>query len=207
MDLIWANPQNDFFRYYQRKYEHDFGNIHPTILFSLQPGLDYPDWVLDYINSDDHTYTWLIRLHPYVDEHELLFLKKLRKKSNIYWAGVEVFPLDILLQNVALHITRSSSVVIEAEEYRCVSIVTYPIACQMFSSQIHRGIVCYAGSGEALSAAVNNVMSKRGKGNGGRDRKKDLYVRGQRGVETLIKIIEGNQPISVLRKEIDRMKV
>lgn len=193
MNLIWGNEAGDISRYFQKKYEKEFGSPRPTILFTLQWGTKYPEWFLDFVNQMDE-YTWLIRLHPVVDEDERTFLKKLEKKGNIIWRGVESFPLDVLLLNVDLHITMNSSVVIEGEEMSCPSIVMDTLACQMFAPQIKRGIARYADNSADLSAAIYDILSKRVQRDANDGRRKELYAQGQAGICRLIEIMERRPP-------------
>lgn len=192
MNLIWGNRESDISRSYQKKYEKEFGSPRPTILFTLQWGIQYPEWFLDFVNQTDK-YTWLIRLHPVVDENERAFLKKLEKKENIIWRGVDSFPLDVLLMNVVLHITMYSSSVIEAEEVGCHSIVIHPFACRAFASQIKRGVVRYVDNPKDLLAAIYDDLPKRVQMRDDVGRMKELYAQGKSGIRRLIEIMKRHQ--------------
>lgn len=197
MNLIWGNKAGEIPRYYKKEYEKEFGSPRPTILLTLQWGIKYPEWFLDFVNQMDK-YTWLIRLHPVVDENERAFLEKLEKKENIIWVGVDSFPLDVLLTNAWLHITMYSSAVIEAEEVGCHSIVIHPFACQAFAMQIKRGMVRYADNPKDLLAAIHDDLSKRVQMRDNVGRMKELYVQGQSGIRRLIEIMESHQSCYML---------
>lgn len=188
MNILWCNPENDILEYYHNKFEREFGREYPFILFSLQPGLNYPDWIVDFINTS-HEYTWLIRLHPFVDENERVLLRKLEKRGNIIWESVEVFPLDFLLQHVSVHITSHSSVVIDSAEFSCPSIVLHPLACQLYDSQIKRGIACYAGNREELTVAIEKMLSLRRRNLDFEPIRKKMYAQGQQGMDKMVEII------------------
>ncbi len=189
MNLVLGNREHLLGRYYQRQYASNYGDTRPVILFTLQWDMVYPDWILNFINQTDE-YTWLIRLHPFVDENERVFLKKLAKKKNIIWEDVANFPLFFLLQNVSMHITMHSSSVIEGEMVGCPSIVLHPSACQMYALQIKRGIAQYVDTPEKLPATIASMLSERKRDNDNKKIQIEAYMQGQKGIEKLIQIMK-----------------
>ncbi len=189
-NLIWCNPDDDIVKYYRDEYRKKITSEGPAILFTLQWGTDYPEWIINFINEFENC-TWLIRLHPRIDDTERNVLRKLRKKKNIVWNGIESFPLSLLLQNVVLHITMDSGVVIEAATFDCPSVVMSISAKEMYASQITKGIARYVGSENELSMAINEVLAKEKLKDVNNNRNAKLYAQGRAGIEELIKIIDG----------------
>ena len=187
--LIWGSRNGKFFSLYQNAFERNFCILKPAILITLQYNTIYPDWFAEFINKTESC-AWLVRFHPHRDKMQEDFVSKLAQKENIIWQGVDQFPLDVLLQNVFLHITSCSSVVINGELYGIPSIVLASFAQQMFSPQIKRGIARFIDNDNDLLVAIHEFLSKREAMHEIKKRTKQLYARGQSGIQCMIKIIE-----------------
>lgn len=157
MNLIWSDTENKLSHYYQEKYEQEYGFDKPTILVTLQWGSVYPQWFIDYINEHEE-YNWLIRLHPVVDDYERDFMKKIYVRENIKKDSPATFPLEILLKNVNLHVTLSSSVVLDAVAFGCHSIVMNDDGINKYGKQLDSGMASYAGNRIDFHYSVQKII-------------------------------------------------
>lgn len=157
MNIIWSDTENKLSHYYQKKYEQEYGFDKPTILVTLQWGKVYPQWFIDYINEHEE-YNWLIRLHPVVDDYERDFMKKIYLRNNIRKDSPANFPLEILLKNVHLHVTLSSSVVLDAVPFGCHSIVMNDDGINKYGKQLESGMVSYAGNRKEFHDRVQKII-------------------------------------------------
>lgn len=188
MSLIWDNSNCAVSRYYRDLYDKLFDSECPVILFTLQWGTIYPDWIMDFINQSSD-YTWLIRLHPHVDDNQRNFLQKLKRKENIKWEGVGQFPLEILLQKVSLHITMNSAVVLDCEAVDCCSVVLNLIGRESYASQIDKGIVYYANNRNQLVSVIHVILSRK-RTNNMEECMKNRYSQGCAGIRRIVEIID-----------------
>lgn len=101
-------------------------NSHRVILVSLQWGEErlnenfiHPA-LIHYIKTRGRGYEWRLRIHPSQqnNKHILNRLKsEFQGMKNVDWVKSSSAPLPILLQEISLHITRSSATTIEASLY------------------------------------------------------------------------------------------
>lgn len=92
-----------------------------NILFTLQYGLDYKECHFKLVYETQNNFNWLIRMHPVMTDIEKKEFVKTLKLYGIYNYEIEnssSVPLCVLLRNVNLHITHSSSTVLEALNFR-----------------------------------------------------------------------------------------
>lgn len=85
----------------------------PIILVSLQWGVVYPEWFADFIRTS-RQYIWLIRFHPIKEEMQKEFAKKISENENVVIENVDAILLEVLLQHIDLHVTSSSSTIVDA---------------------------------------------------------------------------------------------
>lgn len=121
------SPVGNYFDIQFNKYYNKF-NGKNFILITLQNQYIIPDLYINLMNESPNNIFYMIRFHPGSSEKEKNCVRnKLRKK--IKQANYEIehasnIPLYTLLNNVQLHITQYSSVVIEAAIFNVKSIVT-----------------------------------------------------------------------------------
>ena len=192
MNLIWSDSDNELNKYYQTKYEKEYGNDRPAILMTLQWGTNYPQWIIDFINQHDE-FTWLIRLHPVIDECEKIFMLQIKDAENIHKESTGSFPLEILLNNVAIHITMHSSVVLDALPFACPSIVMHPKAKEMYSKQITEKVAYYADNAETLQTKINDLLVQSNKNVVSNEMQKQYKV-GNDAIKKIIDIIDNSKP-------------
>jgi hypothetical protein len=118
------------------------------ILFSM-PTFDYqlPEWVLAAVASSPAGWTWSFRLHPRQqrarDELKTLLGKRAGQTS---WEidSASDLPLPRVLQNTDVHVTHSSSVIIEAEYFGIRSVAIHPDSAKSYPSQMASGVLVIA---------------------------------------------------------------
>lgn len=114
------------------------------ILFTLQYGTHYDDWIFELIAHTQQQFNWLIRLHPLLKDKQSLkfFEKKLQqfKITNYELTKSTDLPLYSLLRNINLHITHSSSTVIEALNFQIKTILVSNYGAELFESQINENM-------------------------------------------------------------------
>jgi hypothetical protein len=112
-----------------------------NILFTLQYGTQYNDWIFELIAHTQQQFNWLIRLHPLLkDQQSLKYFKDKLKQfriTNFELTKSTELPLYCLLRNVNLHITHSSSTVIEALNFQIKTILLSNYGSELFESQIN----------------------------------------------------------------------
>lgn len=193
MNLIWADSNSSYTHYYQKIFDSKYKKNKPVILFTLQWGMSYPGWIIEFINTHSE-YIWLIRKHPVVDDNIKNFVLQLEGRNNIIISSVDLFPLEILLINVNLHITMYSSVVIDAETFLCPSIILHPKAKQFFNKQVNNGIAYYADNTVDLKKAINFIISRSKEKLQSKDLD-NIYTDGCNAIDKVISIIDNAHPI------------
>lgn len=117
----------------------------PAVLVSLSKDLSSSDHlkpILDCCHKTQDEYLWLFRLHPgMLNQHDEMM-------QLIHHSGISLFnltdasqlPLPFLLSKCQVHVTFSSSVVIEASLYQVPSIITSAYGQILYPDFIERGI-------------------------------------------------------------------
>jgi hypothetical protein len=113
-----------------------------TVLFTLQYGITYENWVYKLIYETQNNFNWLIRLHPIMQDNASVLLVKQKLKSygisNYELDKSSSLPLYSLLRNINLHITHSSSTVLEAIDFQIKSIILSNYGSEFFADQINQ---------------------------------------------------------------------
>lgn len=158
-DLLW-NENSVLTRYYQKKYERESSNGNVAILVTLQNGIECPSWLADFINQKTE-FEWWIRMHPAIDDVQLNFIKKIHVRENVKITSATDYPIEVLIKNVAMHITMHSSVVLDALAFNNrYSIVLNPVAKVYFERELIRGVVYYADTPYDLLDKINMIKMK-----------------------------------------------
>ena len=112
-----------------------------NILYTLQPGYDPPEWLLNFIREAPLTWMWWIRLHPGMAADKLRIKELFAncRPNNIDIDNASIIPLPALLRHVNLHITQFSTTVIEAAEFGVPSIILDKDATLIYSKLIEYG--------------------------------------------------------------------
>lgn len=191
MNLVWCNPTKGSIALSFRDRCMQFKNgDRPIILLTLAWEVEYPNWLIDFINFDIR-YTWLIRFHPHIDDYQRDFVSRLILKDNIFLEKVDFFPLEILLQNVDIHLTMISSVIADAAEWGCCSVAMHPDVLDLYAQQIADRNLFYADGPESLSKIIDEIVKHRK--SEGREVNEALYYRyyqGQHGIQRLLDLMK-----------------
>jgi hypothetical protein len=125
------------------------------VLVSLQPYADNTKYLLELRMAIDSlrlkNVFWLIRLHPGMSHKQDEIVKALESKNADIRLATEA-PLPVILDRIILHVTRNSSVVIEAAISGVVSLVE--AGCDLYENYEQTGLVERLSSQESLEEAV-----------------------------------------------------
>lgn len=135
------------------------------VLVTLQPGLlteGLTQALLSAIKSTVDSLQWWLRLHPGM----------LRERENVrevfgHFANVDIdtatdVPLYALLRHMSVHVTHSSSTVLEAREFGIKSVVCSRYGIELFADQEKEGVALYAETKEELLQAIQKQRGLRG---------------------------------------------
>lgn len=136
------------------------------ILYTLQPLHTIPlqEWIFQAIKDSPSSWFWWIRLHPGMmnDREKIRELFTPLKLNNIFIDQPTDLPLNILLRHSDIHITQSSSTIIEAEHFGVPSVFTSLIAAEAFPLQIASGVAIPAYTHHDLIEAIKIQLLKKG---------------------------------------------
>lgn len=163
----WLNGDSEHVRRYDLRFREIYSTNQPTILFTMSPRLDTEEIignVITVIKQTQLEYQWLIRLHP------LMLNKKSNIASMLTRLGISRFeiehatelPLYSLLRGTNLHITYSSSAVIEAEQFDVPSIITSDYGMSFYKTQIDRGTAFCLKEPDDIIEKIKLLISSRG---------------------------------------------
>jgi len=122
-------------------------NDNPIVLFTLQPGVRYPEWIVNVIKKTSYKYNWVIRKHPRYDASQDQLIQKVLHINNVYFENIESIMLEKILMKANVHITNHSSVVVDAIVFGVKSIILGIDHIEMFQKEIEEGL-CYPGDSE-----------------------------------------------------------
>ena len=141
--------------------------LRKVALITLQPAhLIYEDHtmipgsVLDAMKRQGRSCTWWIRFHPMMQRDDNALRSVLRQRG--IDAELDVandVPLALLLRRADLHLTHSSSTVIEAERFGIPSIVWSEYGASVFGATLEAGHAVRAASVEELDAAIRRAFA------------------------------------------------
>lgn len=133
------------------------------ILVSLQPGLSDQttlDSLLKAITRGKRAWRWWFRLHP------CMLQERQQIKDLLNLNGITDFELDLatdlplysLLRHLDLHITHSSSTVIEAQQFGIPSVIIHEFGTEFFPDQIRTGWARPAYTTEQILEAIQTQL-------------------------------------------------
>lgn len=111
-------------------------NSKPNVLFSLQPEVNYPDWIVETIKETSIEYNWVIRRHPRNDECQEKMLHKIRSIPSVYIDGIDSIMLEKVIMHSDAHITNHSAVALDALEFGVKTIIIGSEYEDVFRSEI-----------------------------------------------------------------------
>lgn len=108
----------------------------PNILFTLQPEVNYPEWIVEMIKDTCSEYNWIIRKHPRFDICQAKLIDMISNLPNVYIDGISSIMLEKLLMCADVHVTNHSAVVMDALEFGVKSIILTTEHADAFIEQI-----------------------------------------------------------------------
>lgn len=134
-----------------------------NILVTLSPGISTPE-VLDslfkVIADKQYQYNWLIRLHPnMLSEKDKVIADLESYKINKYVLNeVTMLPLYTILNNTHLHITHSSSTVIEASFFGIQSIIVNEYGKELYEKQIEDAVAVVRINSNEILSEIESIL-------------------------------------------------
>lgn len=135
------------------------------VIISLQFGVDDKETlqpILDTVAGSDSSYFWWIRLHPCMLEKRSVVKEMFDTcgNTNINIDEATDLPLYALLRHADLHVTHSSSTVIEAESFGVPSIITSEYGAEFFPDQIASGWAVLALKKDVIYEAIARQIQR-----------------------------------------------
>lgn len=136
----------------------------PIVLLTLQYGLEYAEQLMPLktlIELAAKEYVFWVRLHPLMmDRREEI--RHFLDSQSVELDEVSDFPLPALLPYCYVHVTHSSSTVIEAGDYGILSLITSRFGVELFPEQLSAGMAVDASAGPAaVYRALGQAQPKR----------------------------------------------
>ena len=155
---------NHFVHFYDKKLKHIIAKSsnHKHVLLTLQPNIGDMDFLISIMKNSQNFCYWWIRLHPGMRKQEKSIIRIL-KRAKIYNANVNLstsYPLYAILKHMELHVTVSSTVVIEAAYFGVPSIMLGSLAKNYYRQQIEDGIAVFENKEEKVLEKLR-VLRKR----------------------------------------------
>ena len=142
----WFKKSSDIYKHYYSKLNKKILGKHKIILITLQPGAKYPDWFMNFVNNDKK-YFWIVRTHPCnYDDLQRNFKLLLQNKVNILFTESSDYPLEFLLSVIDLHVTFSSSTIIDSAYFGKPSIMLDNYNMERYERYHSLGYLEYANS-------------------------------------------------------------
>jgi hypothetical protein len=122
------------------------GNL--NVLFTMQYGIVYENHLFQMIKESQDKFNWFIRLHP-VDNNQkgLEKMISLCDKYNLESIDFKIassIPLELLLLDMNIHITHSSSVVLDAHSFGIKSILFHNYGKLFFEERLEEGFLFFS---------------------------------------------------------------
>lgn len=143
----WLSGDSDIVQIYDSLIGEIVDDNHINILYTLQPGYDPQPWFYHAVNNSPSNWKWFIRLHHnMIHERErvrIMFNTNCTNNTVCIDAATDL-PLLAWLRHIDVHVTQSSSCVIEAEAFGLRSVITHINGVSLFENQINNGTAVIA---------------------------------------------------------------
>lgn len=161
---MWQSEQNDeVINCLIKKIQSNFNSsqFEAAILYTLQPGVITPDFLIEVIRQTPNIH-WLIRLHPCMmaQKEELYQQWESYGIKNIEIRKATDFPLPGLLKFIRVHITNSSSVVIDAVQFGIASIVIDRLGSEIYDHYIKENMVFYCSDQQMIITKIKQILER-----------------------------------------------
>lgn len=138
-----------------------------VLLITLQPphliyddGTLLPEFVLQTMQRQEPGWIWWLRFHPTMRRNDSALASQLRTRGiRAEFEVANEIPLALLLRRADLHLTHSSSTVLEAERFGVPSIVWSSYGAGLFQEAARAGHCYTALSSDDLNATVRRLLA------------------------------------------------
>lgn len=116
--------------------------------------------LLEAIRQTTKAYDWWVRFHPAMTSDERMGAAGLFIEAGLSGERFEVsskLPLYALLRHMHVHITHSSSTVIEAAQFGIPSIIVNTFGAELFPAYIKSGVACVATQAREIIEALRRL--------------------------------------------------
>jgi hypothetical protein len=135
-----------------------------NILYTCNRESLLPPIIFDTIASSPPTWTWWVRAHPGMSRQDRRSvgkqLRRLRPRRIEFERATET-PLFSLLKYIDVHVTRASTVVIDAAELGVPSVITHANGMSPYKSEIDRGLATFANEPKKILNAIQSFCDHR----------------------------------------------
>jgi hypothetical protein len=134
-----------------------------NIFYTHQASFELSGLLLGAIKNSPANWQWWIRLHPqYADAGEKV-MEQLSKHNfaNVITGEITSYPIALLLPKMNLHVTESSSSVLEAEAIGIPSVLINRAGDALYKKQIESGIAEFAHDEKTFFEFAENLMNKK----------------------------------------------
>lgn len=134
----WHGDEIGFYDIKIKELIDSFG-LHKTILFTVQYGVTYNHNLFKLIYNTQHQLNWFVRFHPIMNKKQITKFLNTFKKHEITVFETEIsssFPLYALLRHVNIHITHSSSTILEAINFNVPSLIIDEFGLEYYKDYI-----------------------------------------------------------------------
>lgn len=159
----WQQAESPLARSYGARVKALFGPG-KHVLVSLQFGLRDEESVLPAVEAMRRTAgecKWWFRLHPSMSAAERAATQARLAENGIPTSETQQaseLPLYALLQHAAVHVTHSSSTVLEAESFGVPSVITSHYGSEVYPDAVRSGIAAVATEAAAIATAVRERL-------------------------------------------------
>lgn len=162
---IWKDDDRDYVKFYKKKVLEISKNNGKNILLSLSFGLDTQEIlseVLQVIKAKQNEFNWWIRLHPSMldQKQNIINLLNANDINNFEIDNASALPLYALLTAVDIHITHSSTVVIEAANLKIPSVVFSDYGITLYKQELLDGLAVKAVSADEIVHSILRISSQ-----------------------------------------------
>lgn len=128
-------------------------------LFTLQTGIHTPDYLVNVIRNTPYI-QWWIRIHPcMLGEEEKIYREWMNfQLKNIIIREATNIPLPALLRQIIVHVTNSSSVVLDAAQFRVPSIIIDRLGLELYHECIQEKLAYYCNTEQALIDRICKII-------------------------------------------------
>lgn len=131
-----------------------------VITLTLTASVEFPEWLVEIIHSNEKKYFWYVRFHHSTVYSEINILKsKITSASNVDWQYANDLPLPALLKISGLHVTLESSAVSEAEVFGVPSLIVTSRGAALLQTYIKKGVAKYVNNSHDFYSGVNDFQT------------------------------------------------